>query len=117
MMINFRNLLSAAACALLSLNACAQVPPANHGPYLPPALRSPAPSTPSSGQALHNEAIAKLKQRFEQADLDADRSVTREEARRAGLGYVDANFDEIDVAGKGKVSFEDVRKFMAQRGK
>ncbi|SHG66470.1 EF-hand domain-containing protein [Massilia sp. CF038] len=117
MTITPRTFFSAVACALLSLNACAQTPANHQGPYLPPELRTPAPSKPASGQALHNEAMAKLKQRFDQADLDADRSITREEAKRAGLGFIDANFDDIDVSGRGKVSFDDVRKFLAQRGK
>lgn len=114
---NFRTLCSFAVFALLSLNACAQVPAGQQGPFLPPALRSPPPTTPASGQALRNEALDKLKKRFQEADLDTSGSLTREEARRAGLGFVDNNFDEIDTAGRGKVSFDDVRKFMAQRGK
>lgn len=112
-----RTLGSVAALMLLSLNACAQAPANHPGPYLPPALRSPAPHTPASGQALRNEAMQKLQRRFEEADLDASGSVTREEAKRAGLGFVDVNFDQIDSAGRGKVSFDDVRRFMAQRGK
>lgn len=108
---------SVAALMLLSLNACAQAPVNHPGPYLPPHLRSPAPQTPASGQALKNEAMLKLQRRFEEADLDASGSVTRDEAKRAGLGFVDANFDEIDSTGRGKVSFDDVRKFMVQREK
>lgn len=114
---NFRTVASAAVFALLSFNACAQVPGPQQGPYLPPALRSPPPSTPASGQALRNEAMDKLKKRFQEADLDANGSVTREEAKRAGLGFVENHFDDIDTAGRGAVSFDDVRKFMAQRGK
>jgi hypothetical protein len=115
MTLNFRTLGSFATFALLSLNACAQASAVNQGPYLPPALRSPPPSTPASGQALRNEAMDKLKKRFQEADLDANGRVTREEAKRAGLGYVENNFDEIDTGGHGQVSFDDVRTFMTQR--
>ena len=108
---------SAAALALCSLNACAQVPASRPGPYVPPALRSPAPSTPNSGQALRNEAMDKLRQRFREADLDASGKLTRAEAQRAGLGFVENNFDQIDRAGQGAVSFDDGRKFMAERNK
>jgi len=114
---NLRIMGGAAAFALLSFNACAQVPASQQGPYLPPALRTPAPSNPASGQALRNEAMDKLKKRFQEADTDANGSVTREEAKRAGLGFVENNFEDIDIAGRGAVTFEDVRKFMAQRGK
>jgi len=117
MNLTLRTFASAAAFTLVSLNACAQVTPAPAGPYLPPSLRSPAPSTPASGQALHNQAMDKLKKRFQEADLDASGSLTREEARRAGLGYVDNHFDQIDSAGRGKVSFDDVRGYMAKRDK
>ncbi len=85
------------------------------GPALPPALRTPSAQPPASGQALRNEAMQKLKQRFDEADLDASGSLTRNEAQRAGLGYVVASFDEIDSARRGKVSFDDVKKFMQQQ--
>jgi predicted small lipoprotein YifL len=117
MTLSIRTLGSLAAFTLLSINACAQTPAGQQGPYLPPALRSPPPSTPTSGAALRNEAMDKLKKRFQEADLDASGSVTRDEAKRAGLGFVENNFDEIDTAGRGQVSFDEVRKFMAQRGK
>jgi len=117
MTLSKRTLGSVAALMLLSLNACAQAPANHPGPYLPPQLRSPEPQTPASGQALKNEAMQKLQRRFEEADLDASGSVTQDEARRAGLGFVDLNFDQIDSAGRGKVSFDDVKRFMAQRGK
>jgi hypothetical protein len=107
-------------CAALSLFApCAmgQASSAHPGPSLPPALRTPSPAVPASGQALRDEAMRKLQRRFEEADLDASGSLSRDEARRAGLGFVVASFDEIDSARRGKVSFEDVKKFMQQRRK
>lgn len=84
-------------------------------PYVPPAKRVPSPETAASGEALRVQALQKLKLRFEQADLDANGSLTLDEARRAGLGYVADHFDEIDRARNGKVSFEDLRLYMAQR--
>src|SRR6476469_7561742 len=106
MKLHFRTAGSVAVFALLSFNACAQVPAPPQGPYLPPALRSPPPSHPASGQALRDEAMDKLKKQFQQADLDANGSVTREEARRAGLGFIDNHFDDIDTAGRGAVTFD-----------
>lgn len=98
-------------CALMT----AQSTMADPGPALPPALRTPSAQPPASGAALRNEALQKLKRRFDQADLDASGSLTRDEAQRAGLGYVVASFDEIDSAHRGKVSFDEVRKYMQQR--
>jgi hypothetical protein len=107
----------AAVLMLLSLNAFAQTPSNHPGPSLPPELRSPAPYTPASGAALRAQAMQKLQRRFEEADLDRSGSVTREEARRAGLGFVENSFDQIDARGRGRVSFDDVRGFMAERDK
>lgn len=102
-------------CAALAAQSGMASP--NPGPYLPPALRTPSKVPPASGQALRNEAMQKLKLRFEEADLDASGSLTRDEAQRAGLGFVVASFDEIDSGGRGKVSFDEVKKFMQQRRK
>jgi hypothetical protein len=106
-----------AALALSAGGAAAQTPAPSHGPSLPPALRTPTGAPAASGQALRNEAMHKLQRRFEQADLDASGSVTREEAQRAGLGFVVASFEQIDSAGRGKVSFADVQRFMQQKRK
>ncbi|MES2019069.1 MAG: EF-hand domain-containing protein [Pseudomonadota bacterium] len=103
--------------ALVALDATAQTGTVPPGPALPPALRNPSPQPPASGLALRNEAMQKLKQRFEQADLDASGSLTRDEAERAGLGFVVARFDQIDSAGRGKVNFADVKRYMQQRKK
>lgn len=108
-------LMFGAALALTAAQASAQSATPNAGPSLPPSLRTPSAVPPASGQALRNEAMQKLKRRFEEADLDASGSLTREEAQRAGLGFVAASFDEIDSARRGKVSFDDVKKFMQRR--
>lgn len=105
------------ALVLLAADASAQAGAGYPGPSLPPALRNPSPQAPASGQALRNEAMQKLKKRFEEADLDASGSLTRDEAERAGLGFVVASFDQIDSAKRGKVSFDDVKKFMQHRRK
>jgi len=43
-------------------------------------------------------------------------SLTREEARAAGLGFVAANFDASDTARRGTVRFEDLKRFLKERG-
>jgi hypothetical protein len=44
-------------------------------------------------------------------------ALTREEATGAGLGFIAANFEQIDTASTGKVSFDDVRRYLQQRRK
>jgi hypothetical protein len=107
--------LTGAALVLLATSAVAQQRTMDTGPMLPPALRKHSGEVPASGAALRLQAINKLKLRFEQADLDASGSITRDEAQAAGLGYVVAHFDEIDSGKRGKVSFDDLRKYMQQR--
>jgi hypothetical protein len=86
-------------------------------PCVPQRLRQ-APATPAaSGAALQQQAVAKLRQRFAEADLDANGALTRDEAGKAGLGWVVNHFDEIDTARSGKVTFEDMRLYMAKRRK
>jgi hypothetical protein len=41
--------------------------------------------------------------------------LTREQARAAGLGVVANNFDRIDTTKTGKVTFEDVQRFLHAR--
>lgn len=119
MNILMRSLVLCAALAVTAGGAMAQSAAANPGPSLPPALRNPSVQAPApaSGQALRNEAMQKLKRQFDEADLDASGSLTRDEAQQAGLGYVVASFDDIDTAKRGRVSFDDVKKFMRQRQK
>jgi hypothetical protein len=112
-----RSFFLCAGLALTLHGAAAQTGTDYQGPALPPHLRTPSAQPAASGQALRNEALRKLQKRFEQADLDASGSLTRDEAERAGLGFVVASFDQIDSAKRGKVSFDDVKKFMQQRRK
>lgn len=84
-------------------------------PYVPKAQRIPSRDTPATGAELKAQALAKLRQRFEAADSDRSGTLTRAEAASAGLGYVDKNFDDIDRAHKGAVSFAEVQAFLRQR--
>ncbi len=93
-----------------------QLPP-HPGPYLPPDKRQPSTEPPASGEALRAQAMQKLKQRFEQADLDASGSLSKEEARKAGLGFVVKNFERIDTKHRGVVSFDDLKAYLQQRRK
>lgn len=113
-------LCAGAVLALLGGAAQAQVQGESYqGPAVPPELRNPAPSqtAAASGSALQQQALQKLRRRFEEADLDSSGRVTEEEAKRAGLGFIAGNFAAIDTARTGAVSFDDVKKFMQSRQK
>lgn len=86
-------------------------------PCVPQRLRNAPVTPPASGEALQRQAVAKLRQRFSEADLDANGALTIEEARKAGLGWVVNHFADIDTAHSGKVTFDDMRKYMARRRK
>lgn len=81
-------------------------------PYVPPAKRLPSPQAPSSGAALQQQAMQKLRLRFDEADIDKDGRLTQDEARRAGFGFVAAHFSLIDTDKRGYVQFDELVKFM-----
>jgi opacity protein-like surface antigen len=84
-------------------------------PYVPKAQRVPSQEAPATGAELKARALAKLRQRFDEADTDRSGTLTQQEAARAGLGYVEQNFAEIDREHKGAVSFADIKAFLRQR--
>ncbi|MGV7211139.1 EF-hand domain-containing protein [Oxalobacteraceae bacterium A2-2] len=86
-------------------------------PYLPPEKRTPARERPAEGAALRQQAMDKLRQRFEEADLDASGSLSKAEAQKAGLGFVAQHFEQIDTRHSGKVSFADLQAYLQQRAR
>jgi hypothetical protein len=85
-------------------------------PWVPPEARKPAMSPPTRGAALREQVERKLKQGFDSADVDRTGTLTREQANAAGLGYIAKHFDEIDRQKAGAVRFEDVKRFLRERG-
>lgn len=111
------SLATAAPVAAQSPAAASASQPPHPGPYLPPGQRQPSGEPAASGPALRMQALQKLKLRFEQADLDASGSLTQEEARKAGLGFVVQHFAEIDQAQRGAISFEQLKAYLVERRK
>jgi len=103
--------------ALLAMGTAAAQTNPGPGPYLPPDKRMPSSEPAASGPALRMQAIQKLKQRFEQADLDGNGRLTKEEANKGGLGFVVQHFDEIDSAHHGSVSFDELKAYLVERRK
>ena len=84
-------------------------------PCVPEAKRQPVRVAPAAGAALREQAVLKLKQRFDDADADRDGKLTLHEADTGGFGFVARHFAQIDKQGQGAVSFEDVRRFLDTR--
>ncbi|WP_342113281.1 EF-hand domain-containing protein [Pseudoduganella sp. OTU4001] len=84
-------------------------------PYVPKAQRIPSREAPAAGAELRAQAMARLRERFDAADSDQSGTLTQQEAAKAGLGYVEKNFEEIDRAHNGAVTFADVQAFLRRR--
>jgi hypothetical protein len=99
-------------------DASATGAPVLRDPWLPPSVRkSAATSAPSpTGTALKTQAIDKLRASFMRADVDGVGTITREQARAAGLGLVVARFDAIDPAGRGRIGFDDFLRYLRAQG-
>jgi len=85
-------------------------------PWVPPEARKPVAAPPTEGAALRAQVERKLRQTFDAADVSHAGSLTRQQACAAGLGFVAQHFDEIDRQKSGVVRFDDVKRYMVERG-
>jgi hypothetical protein len=69
----------------------------------------------SVGATLDTEATAHLRASFDAADVAHRGTLSRDEARAGGFGWVAAHFDAIDTKHAGRVSFDDVQRYLAAR--
>lgn len=83
--------------------------------YVPRSMRQPQRDVAPGPVLLRFTTLQKLKKRFEDADADRSGTLNRDEARQAGLTIVDKNFDSIDTAQRGNVSFDDLNAYLIQR--
>ena len=108
------------ACALCSFAALAgngQMLAPLRDPWAPPAVRDGARAAPETrGAELRAQVERKLRRHFDAADVEHRGSITREQARAARLAIVADNFDAIDAARSGRVTFEDYKRFLRARG-
>ncbi|KVD27079.1 hypothetical protein WI84_29370 [Burkholderia ubonensis] len=82
---------------------------------IPSDIRRPT-EPPLSGRDLQQHLRDRYRQRFDAADIQRAGRITKEQARRAGWGYVVRNFDEMDATGSGTVGFGDIMNFMGRNG-
>jgi hypothetical protein len=87
--------------------------PVLRDPMLPEALRHTKPAEATRGAALQAQVEAKLRARFMAADHQRTGHLSRAQAETAGLGYVVRDFDQIDRAGHGSVSWAQVRDHLS----
>lgn len=85
-------------------------------PCVPAGLKNVPPAPATEGSALQAQVERKLRESFEVADVQRAGSLTRAQASAAGLGVVAKNFDRIDTAKTGKVTFEDLKRYLRSRG-
>lgn len=109
-------LLAALPAALTTPLQAADEPMARRAdPWVPPAARIRSTEPPTEGAALQAQVLTRLRQRFDAADPQRYGSITREQARSAGLGFVSLHFEHIDARRSGSVSFEDLRRYIERR--
>lgn len=85
-------------------------------PWVPPTQRKAATRPPATGADLKTQVERKLFASFDAADVDRVGTVTRDQARAAGLGFIVNHFDRIDSAGSGRVGFDDLKRYLRARG-
>ncbi|MEJ0047483.1 MAG: EF-hand domain-containing protein [Rhodospirillales bacterium] len=111
----------AAVCACFPTAAQTTAPPAVmegplRDPWLPPEARKPSGARATQGVELRKQVEQKLKLAFDAANPSRSGTLTRQQAQAAHLGLIARHFDEIDVNHTGVVQFEDVKRFLKQRG-
>jgi len=85
-------------------------------PWVPEHARKASSAPPTEGAALRAQVEAKLRAAFDAADTKRRGTLTRDEAKAAGLGYVAEHFERIDTRKSGRVSFDDVKRYLRARG-
>ncbi len=111
--------------ALLSTLLAAAATLAQAGPHLDPG--APPQATRDAAQAQNRERPASvgatlqadaerhLRASFDAADTAHAGTLTRAQAQAGGFGWIANHFDEIDTAHAGRVSFDDVKRYLALR--
>ena len=70
----------------------------------------------SVGAALQSDTERHLRASFDAADTAHRGTLSRAQAQAGGFGWIANHFDEIDTARAGRVSFDDVKRYLQRRG-
>ena len=100
----------------------AAVTPARATPHLDPgkppasaqqAAQAETRTRPASiGTTLDSDAKRHLRASFDAADTAHHGTLSREEAQAGGFGWIANHFDAIDTQRAGRVSFDDVKRYL-----
>jgi len=106
--------------SMLALATAAGAAPLRDPAQPPSAVRQAAQAQnrvrPASvGATLDAEAEAHLRASFDAADTARHGTLSRDEARAGGFGWIADHFDAIDTRHAGRVSFDDVRRYLKSR--
>jgi hypothetical protein len=109
----------------LSLALMAAATLARAAPHLDPgapplatreAARAENRTRPASvGATLQSDAERHLRASFDAADTAHRGTLSSDEARAGGFGWIAKHFDAIDTAHSGRVTFDDVRRYLKLR--
>ena len=69
----------------------------------------------SVGATLDADALAQLHASFDAADVAHRGTLSRAQARAGGFGWIANHFEAIDARHAGRVSFDDVRRYLKSR--
>jgi hypothetical protein len=69
----------------------------------------------SVGATLDSDAERHLRASFEAADTAHRGTLSREEAQAGGFGWIANHFEAIDTNRVGRVSFDDVKRYLRPR--
>ena len=69
----------------------------------------------SVGAVLDSEAEQHLRDSFDAADTAHRGTLSRAEAQAGGFGWIANHFDAIDTQRAGRVSFDDVKRYLKSR--
>ncbi len=83
------------------------------GPFFP--ANRPLPVAPTTGEQLQQQAQQRLVKRLSaNATLSSGGAITKSQAQASGLGYVAKHFDQIDATHSGRVTINDVQRYVQQ---
>jgi len=105
-----------AACAAAAVGAAPHLDPGRPPAAARQAAQAEIRTRPASvGATLDGDAERLLRASFDAADAAHRGTLSRAEAQAGGFGWIANHFDAIDTRHAGRVSFDDVRRYLGSR--
>ncbi len=110
-------LLLALLAAVTSARAAPHLDPGKPPAAAQQAAQAEIRTRPASvGATLASDAERHLRASFDAADTAHRGTLSAAEAQAGGFGWIANHFDAIDTRRAGRVSFDDVRRYLDSRG-